>query len=104
MSIGQLKNLLVIEEPVLAPDGGGGFTVSWQEVAEVYADIAELAGSEPLQHRQLSSRMPCRITLLYRADIRADMRLTGGGRSYGIVSLRDPDGKGAYLEIIASAT
>lgn len=103
MSIGALKNLLSIEEPVLSPDGGGGFTVAWQIVAEVYADIAELAGSEPLQHRQLAPRTPCRITLLHRADLRADMRLSGGGRNYDIISLRDPDGAGAYLEVIALA-
>ncbi len=101
MNIGQLNHRLSIEQPVLAPDGGGGFTVAWQEVAEIYAAISELAGGELLQNGMITPSAPCRITILHRSDMREDMRLTGNGRIYEIVSLRDPDGKNTYLEVIA---
>ena len=69
----------------------------------MFAAISDLAGGEALQHGKLEASAPCRITLLFRADLREDMRLAGSGQVYEIVSLRDPDGKNAYLEIIARA-
>lgn len=101
MSLGHLKHILSLEEPVMTPDGGGGFELVWHPVAELHADIAELAGSESLQARQLSRGLPCRITVTYRENVTTAMRLSGGGRVYEIVSCRDPDGAKAYLEIMA---
>lgn len=101
MSIGRLRHKMSLQQQSLTPDGGGGFTASWQEVAEVYADIAALGGTESLDSGQLAAVTPCRITVLYREDITPAMRLALGNKTYDIVSVRDPDGGNAWLEIIA---
>lgn len=101
MSIGKLRHKMSLQQQVLTPDGGGGFTASWQEVAEIYADIAELTGGESLDAGQLAAVTPCRITILYRGDVTPAQRLATGSRIYDIVSARDPDGSKAWLEIIA---
>lgn len=101
MSIGGMKEALTIQRPVLAQDGGGGFETSWEDVAEVYARIEDLGGGEAPRHGQTVAENAYRLTLHHRADVTADMRLAGGGKIYEIVSLRDPDGRGATLEITA---
>lgn len=101
MNIGQLTHRLRIETPVLTPDGGGGFTVEWQEVAEVFAAITDLSGLEMLQDAQITSSAPCRIVIHYRNDVTTKMRLADDAARYDIVSIRDPDGGKSWLEIIA---
>ncbi|HYD17048.1 MAG TPA: phage head closure protein [Patescibacteria group bacterium] len=101
MTIGQLNTKLSLEAPVLTPDGGGGFTVEWQEVTEVWAVVTDLTGHELLQDAQVTAHAPCRILLHYRDDLTGRMRLSGSGRVYDIVSVRDPDGGKCWLEIIA---
>lgn len=101
MNIGQLTRLMRIETPDLTPDGGGGFTVEWQEVAEVYAAVTDLGGNEIVQDAQITSSAPARIVIHYRNDVKAKMRLVEGEKSFEIVSLRDPDGGKSWLEIIA---
>lgn len=105
MSLTRLAQPVTLQQPVLTPDGGGGFTPGWQDIASVFAEIAELAGAEIAgATRQTESLSPCRITILYRADVTPDMRITAADTAYSIVSVRDPDGARRWLEIIAEKT
>lgn len=102
--IGNLRHLLLIQKEIRTPDGGGGFTVTWQDIATtplVYAAITSLSGSEQLSQRQLATAVSCRIVIRHRDDITPDMRLTDGKKIYDIISVKDPDGALVYLEIIA---
>lgn len=102
MSLAKLAQPVTLQQPVLTPDGGGGFTPGWEDVASVFAEIAELAGVEGAgAARQTETLSPCRITILYRADVTPDMRILAADTAYGIVSVRDPDGARRWLEIIA---
>lgn len=69
MNIGQLTHRMTVETPVLSPDGGGGFTVAWDAVDEVYAAVTDLSGQEMLQEAQITVSQPCRIVIHYRDDI-----------------------------------
>lgn len=101
MNIGQLTHRMTVESPVLSPDGGGGFTVAWEAVDDVYAAVTDLGGQEMLQDAQITASQPCRIVIHYRSDMDSKMRLAEGAALYNIVSLRDPDGGKRWLEIIA---
>ncbi|MDI1228359.1 MAG: phage head closure protein [bacterium] len=101
MNIGQLTRKMTIEMPELTPDGGGGFTVAWQEVAEIYAAVTDLGGQEIFQDAQITSSVPARVVIHYRSDIDGKMRLVEGETVYDILSFRDPDGGKSWLEIIA---
>ena len=101
MNIGQLTHKMTVETPVQTPDGGGGFTVAWEAVDEVYAAVTDLGGQEMLQDAQIAVSQPCRIVIHYRSDMDSKMRLVEDTAVYNIVSLRDPDGGKTWLEIIA---
>lgn len=103
--IGDMRHRATLQQQVRTPDGGGGFTETWQDLATVpavYADIVPLSGAEQLRHHQLASTVTHRITIRYRSDVTAAMRLSSGGKIYNITSVTDKGGLGTLLEIMAT--
>lgn len=94
---GQMTARLALEEPVSMPDGQGGATVSWTEIAAMWAKIepvssrlAERAGAEigTITHR---------IWLRFREGLVAGQRLRKGARLFAVKLVQDPDETGRYL-------
>lgn len=103
--INEMRHRTTVQRQVRTQDGGGGFTEVWQNLAavpEVYAAIVPLSGSEQLRYHQLAAAVTHRITIRYRSDVTAAMRLTSGGKIYNITSVTDKDGRGTLLEIMAT--
>jgi SPP1 family predicted phage head-tail adaptor len=102
--IGDLKHRVTVQESVLTPDGGGGFTEAWQNVAanpEVYAEIIPLSSGEQLRFHQLEITATHRITIRYRNDVTPALRLVKGATVYDIASATDRGGLGVWLDILA---
>lgn len=102
--IGQLKNRLTLQEQILTPDIGGGFTAEWHDVTlhpVIFAKIEQLSASVAFYNRQLANMATHRITIRHRSDITPQMRLIEEDKVYTITSAHDPDGKGLYLEVMA---
>lgn len=103
-TVGKQRLLLTLQEQTLTSDGGGGFSASWADVAEqpqIHVEIEALSGGEKFINRQIAFRATHRISMRYRADIDATMRLTDGPAIYGILSVLDPDGQQRSLSVIA---
>jgi len=103
--IGDLKHRVVLQEAILTPDGGGGFTSAWQNIAtapEVYAAIVPLSGSEQLKYHQLESIVTHRVTIRHRQDVMPAMRILHGNTAYNIISAIDRGEPGTYLEMLAT--
>jgi SPP1 family predicted phage head-tail adaptor len=103
-SIGDLKYRIVFQEQAGVPDGAGGFTSVWQDIAadaEVAAAVYGLSGGEQLHHRQLQSTATHKMVIRYRADIMPGIRVLKEGVAYNILSALDRDGKQLFLEILA---
>jgi SPP1 family predicted phage head-tail adaptor len=103
--ISELRHRVTLQEQVRMPDGGGGFTVSWQNIAsvpEVYAEIVPLTGAEQLRYHQLATSVTHKITLRYRSDVTPALRLLHGSVVYDITSVTNQNGLSAYLEILAT--
>lgn len=102
--IGKLRDRLTIQRQVRTPDNSGGFAVNWENIPDdpvVFAEIAPLTFREEIRFRQIATQASHRITIRYRADIAADMRLIDGAKTYNIVSLLPLDSRLEYLVIIA---
>lgn len=102
--IGKMKHRLTLQEPIRTPDGAGGFTVVWRDIAEhpgLYARIQALSGRETLKFGQLETKVTHRIAFRHRKDVRPGMRFIGAAEAYSIVSVADPDGTGVYAEALA---
>lgn len=105
MSISDLNHRITLQQGAETPDGGGGVTRSWAalgDTPEVYAAIEALSGNAQARLAQFGSRVTHRVTLRFRTDVRAGQRLLWQGAPYAIVFVRDPDGRGAWLEILAA--
>jgi SPP1 family predicted phage head-tail adaptor len=94
---GQMTARLALEEPVHVPDGQGGATVSWTEVAAMWAKVepvsstfAERAGSE-------IGKITHRIWLRFRDGVASGQRLRKGARLFAVKLVQDPDETGRYL-------
>jgi SPP1 family predicted phage head-tail adaptor len=79
-----LRQRATLLSQTLAPDGGGGFSESWQAVAAVWIKIAPLGVTEIAAADARQARVRHRIVLRARADLAAGMRLATLDRSFAI--------------------
>jgi len=99
MRIASLRDRLTLEQPVRSPDGGGGASVAWQPVADVWARVRPVTGEERLAHDQVAGRLTHRISIRHRPGVTPAMRFRQGPRIYEIVAVLDNSGR-AYLECL----
>lgn len=88
----RLRHRLTLQREVRVDDGAGGYTRSWDDVAEVWGEIAVVAsaggsGKEAVFAGQLQAAVSHRILLRYRDGVTADMRLRFEGRVFNIYSV-----------------
>lgn len=94
---GGFRHECALLEQVQTPDGAGGHTVNWSEVATVFARIEPLGAASRFGADQAIETVTHRATIRHRAGIASGMRLTRLGRDFDIVTVHDPDETGRYL-------
>lgn len=94
---GRLRIELALQAPAQAPDGAGGFSESWTEIALVFAEIEPLAARDRFGAAQTLEEVSHRITMRHRGDVRSGMRFAKGSRRFLIRTVHDPDETGRYL-------
>jgi SPP1 family predicted phage head-tail adaptor len=99
MNIASLRDRLALEQPVRTPDGGGGASVTWETVAELWAHVRPISGEERLTHDQIAGRLTHAVWLRYRSGVVPAMRLRRGARIYEIVAVLDTLPR-AYLKCL----
>ena len=87
MHIGAMRERLALEQPVRTPDGGGGASVAWETVTELWAHVRPITGDERLAHDQLAGRLTHEVWIRHRAGVVPAMRFTQGSRVYEIVAV-----------------
>ncbi|MCX5576865.1 phage head closure protein [Kaistia terrae] len=94
---GQLSSRVTLERQIRVPDGVGGATTDWEEVATVWAAIEPVAAGETFSSDRLATRITHQITLRFRADVEGGMRVRHRERILRIASWRDPDETRRFL-------
>jgi SPP1 family predicted phage head-tail adaptor len=89
MRISALRERLTLEQPVRTPDGGGGASVSWETVTELWAHVRPISGDERLSHDQVTGRLTHQVWVRRRAGVVPAMRFRDGTRIYEIVAVLD---------------
>jgi SPP1 family predicted phage head-tail adaptor len=87
MRAGDLRHRLTIESPQRLSDGAGGATVTWTQLASVWAHIKPVSARELRSAEQRAEKVTHEIVLRYRTDINSTMRLTGEGRTFNIEAI-----------------
>jgi SPP1 family predicted phage head-tail adaptor len=94
---GMLSTRLELEEAVETPDGQGGVTRVWAPVATLWGRLEPVSALSEEVASGLQQRLTHRVTLRFRADVAAGMRLSRRERRFEIRTVRDPDESGRYL-------
>jgi len=88
--IGALRERLALQSASRAADGGGGATVTWSTVADVWAAVRPISGDERLRHDAVTARVTHEVWIRHRSDVAPAMRFTSGARILDIVAVLDP--------------
>ena len=97
IAIGDLRHRVTVERPLRTSDEGGAADITWQVVALVWAKVEGRGGQEPVRADTTVARGVTNITIRFRDDIDATMRIAHAGANYEIVSVTDADGHRRWL-------
>lgn len=101
----RLNQRITIQEPSETEDGYGGTTVSWSDVATVWAEVKPFntisQSTERFNDSQLLTIQSYRITIRYKSNINTQMRVQFDGRVMNIRGVVNVDSKDHILELIA---
>lgn len=96
--IGSLRHHITLQERSDAPDSGGGTATAWVDVAQLWASVEILSGTEQVQAMSVRATRRYRVRTRYRADINAANRFLHDGRVLNIRSVRDVGERRQWLE------
>jgi len=97
--IADLKHRVRLEQPVRVDDGGGGGSISWALVTEIWASVVPQSGREQLESDALNAETVHTIYCRYRADVSPANRLVMGTRTFKIRSVLNIDDDKRFLKI-----
>ena len=84
---------LTLEEPVETPDGLGGTSRSFAARVSLWGRLEPASADERSEASRAEQAATHRLTIRWRGDVTAAMRLTAPGRTFNILSSHDPDGR-----------
>mgnify|MGYP002784852241 CR=1 FL=1 len=96
----RLRHRLTLQEPVHTPDSGGGYVSSWNDVAQLWAEILPVSGRERLFAGKVQAQVTHRILVRYRSDISTSHRLAFESRVFNIRSVMNERECNETLEIL----
>ncbi|MES1947436.1 phage head-tail adaptor [Salinisphaera sp. C84B14] len=94
VSAGQLRHKITLQARQETRSDYGEVTLDWAEVASVWAHVAPQSGREYFAAQQVQSEVSTRVTIRYRDDVDATMRVTHRGKTYDIEAVLPDDGSG----------
>ena len=100
-AIGALRRRVTLEMQVRTPDGGGGVAIAWAPIADLWAELRGLTGTEQFVAEGLQGKVTHEIVIRRRADVVPAMRLRYGQRLFIIEAVLDRDGLEPFLRILA---
>lgn len=95
--IGDLDQLVLLEQPVDTLDDIGSVTRTWSLVDEVWAQITPVTGREDFTAGRNESVLTHRILIRWRPDVTGAMRLRHNARFFNIHAALDWDEKRRFM-------
>ena len=97
---GDLRHRVSIERPVRSSDGGGGFLVTWVRIAEVWAAVWPRTMDESLALDRVAGRATHDVWMRHRTDLKPEMRLRLGSRTFDVRGVLDVEERGRWLKCV----
>lgn len=96
----ELNKRVTLQHPTKAPDGMGGFTVTWTDAATVWAAVWPVGASEIIQQDKATMTATHRIRIRFRSVLKSGWRVAYAGRYFNIVAIVDPNMDHRWLDIL----
>jgi SPP1 family predicted phage head-tail adaptor len=103
LAAGRLVHLITIYQPTSAqsPDGQPVASKTPAVFAQVHAEFLEVAGGERVRGQTMQADTTALFTVHYLAGVKPTMTIAHDGRTFQILSARDPAGRKISLVIQA---
>lgn len=98
-SIGRLRYKIALQSPTATDDGGGGHSVAWTTVANLWADIRPSGGDETYRQGKVQEKVTHKIYIRYRDTINTSYRINYDSRNFNIKNILNVDERDRYLEL-----
>ena len=104
-TVSRLRHRITLQQEIKTADGAGGYTRSWQNVTDLWAEINIISsrfryGRERLYAGQIQSELTHKIIIRYRSGITASMRLLFENRVFNIRSIANLQENDEILELL----
>ena len=96
----ELRHRVTLEALAREGDEGGGFDETWDEVAELAADVRPVDGSETVEADRLAGSVTHQIALRYRPGVVPAMRFQKAARVFHILSVINVDERDRRLKCL----
>lgn len=94
---GLLRRRVRLEAAMTVPDGSGGATATWREVAELSVHVEPVSAAVQDRFGAWEGRVTHRVICRFRADVVRGMFFVFQGRRLAIRTVHDPDESGRFL-------
>lgn len=98
--IGQMRQRITLQGSAKTADAGGGAALVWSDIAELWARVTPVSGSETVQAMRLAAILHYVVRLRFRSDVNSERRFIFKGRVLNIRSVRNLDERGQWLECV----
>lgn len=95
-----LDRRVTLEAQTLTPDGGGGYSASWNQLATVWAAIEHITGADVFGPDAAEARVKYRVTIRRRTDVLTGMRVNDNGRVFTITAVLDDGPQAQFLTLM----
>jgi len=100
MDAGSLNKRITIQYSTRVSDSLGGFTLTWADVATVWAALWPVSANETVQSNQQVMTISHRIRIRYRSILRPSWRIKYGNRYFAIISIINPEERNEWLDLM----
>ena len=100
---GRFRERVALQRRVVGVDALGQESTSWADVATLWAEVLPIRGREYFAASQMQAPTDVRIRIRWRTGVEPTMRVAWKGQPHEVVSVIDPEGRGAVLELMCVA-
>lgn len=100
MNPGDFRRKIIIQEPSESKDAEGIVTVTWVDLATVWAAVEPLRGRELFSAQAVTAEPITKIRIRYRSGVRPSMRVVYGTRIFDIQSVVDTGDRHRELQLM----
>ena len=96
----ELNKRITIEAPTKVPDGGGGFTTVYTDIATVFAAVWPTSANEITAANATTMVVSHRIRIRWRSVMRSSWRIKFESRYFSIVGITSPNEAREWLDLL----